>query len=372
MSIVVPAHNAVAFIGDTLESLRRQTVAPTEIIVVDDGSTDGTADLVRARFPEVKLVTQRNLGAAAARNAGIAAADGDLIGFIDADDRWLPHAVERLAERLRRSPDSVAVVYAWSTFIDAKGRRIGDSMPSFIEGIVWTTLASINFLGNASATIVRRSALEAVGCFDTTYRTHDASGCEDWDLYLRLAEQFQFVVVPEYLVEYRKLPGSMTVAAPDGMARSHARMHDCVIQRGLRISSLVRRLSYAIFYQYLAAECQRHGSFRISGFWLAKAARHGAPWTFLLPGFHACVVKQLLKVRTVSAWRSSSAGAKRVHAGLRLDPMLLRFLHVMLTKTFGQQPRLVAPAQAPVRDASPEFPSALSPTAASAHASGDG
>lgn len=341
VSIVVPVHNAVAYIADTLQSLRRQTVAPMEIVVVDDGSTDGTADVVRGCFPEVTLISQSNQGAAAARNAGIAVARGDLIGFVDADDRWLPHAVERLSERLRRSPESVAVAYAWSRLIDDHGRRIGEILPSALEGEVWATLLAFNFLGNASATIVRRSAIEAIGGFDPSYRALDACGCEDWEVYLRLAERFEFVVVPEYLVEYRKLPLSMTVSHADAMGRSHALMLRHIERRNLHVPWLARRFSHAIFYRYLAAENQRHGFFGAAGKWLAKAAWYGAPCTFLLPGFHACVIKQMLRVaKKPSPSRCGGvAGASDRRHAARFDVQLLRLLHAMLTRVCGQRPR---------------------------------
>ena len=339
ISIVVPAYNAAEFIGDTIDSLQRQTYRPIEIIVVDDGSTDGTAAFVRDNFPDVKLIEQRNQGAAAARNAGIAVATGELIGFVDADDRWLPDAAARLEAALRQSPESVALAYAWSTFIDDRGRPIGSGLPSFIAGDVWATLVAVNFLGNASATLVRRPAFERVGLFDTSLKTQDASGCDDWDLYLRIAERFQFAVVPEYLIEYRKMPGSMTVGNPDSMSRSHAMVLRRMTERGIHMPWLVRRMSHAIFYTYLASECRRHGRFRESQSCLAKAVWCGMPWICLLPSFYICLANVLLRRKGDSGAASSVRTADSVGANRRFDAVLLRGVHRVLSKACGQIPR---------------------------------
>jgi len=339
ISIVVPAYNAAEFIGDTLNSLQRQTYRPIEILVVDDGSTDGTAAIVRANFPGVKLIEQRNQGTAAARNTGIAAATGELIGFVDADDRWLPDAAASLEATLRQSPESVAVAYAWSTFIDDRGRRIGSGLQPFMSGDVWATLVSLNFLGNASATLVRRHAFEKVGLFDTSLKMRDASGCEDWDLYLRIAERFQFAVVPEYLVEYRKMPGSMTAGNPESLSKSHAIVLRRITERGLHVPWLMQRLSHAILYTYLASECRRHGRFREALSCLAKGMRHGMPWVCLLPNFYACSVNVLLRRKEDSGAASGFRTPARAGAAHPFETLLLHGLHRLLSKACGQTPR---------------------------------
>lgn len=88
VSVVVPAHNAERYLGEALSSIFAQAVRPLEVIVVDDGSTDGTAEIAAAYEPQVRVIRQTNRGAGAARNAGIDAASGDLIAFLDADDLW--------------------------------------------------------------------------------------------------------------------------------------------------------------------------------------------------------------------------------------------------------------------------------------------
>lgn len=109
ISVVIPAYNARAYIGRTIESVLRQTHPPSEIIVVDDGSTDNTAEVIRGFAGRVKLIEQANAGASAARNAGIEAATGDWIAFLDGDDEWLDQRLEKQADYLRRYPELVWV-----------------------------------------------------------------------------------------------------------------------------------------------------------------------------------------------------------------------------------------------------------------------
>jgi cellulose synthase/poly-beta-1,6-N-acetylglucosamine synthase-like glycosyltransferase len=107
ISVVIPAYNAEKYIGRAIDSVLAQTRPAEEIIVVDDGSTDGTAGIVRSFGGKVAFIQQRNAGASVARNSGIEAAKSDWIAFLDADDEWLPRKLQRQSEHLRRKPDLV-------------------------------------------------------------------------------------------------------------------------------------------------------------------------------------------------------------------------------------------------------------------------
>src|SRR4051812_40604491 len=124
VSFVVAARNAEEFIGETLASLLAQSYPRVEVVVVDDGSSDATAAVVRAtsaRDPRVRLVTQPWTGVAAARNRAVASSSGAFVAPVDADDVWLPPAAARLVERLERAGPETAVAYAWSAYIDEAG-----------------------------------------------------------------------------------------------------------------------------------------------------------------------------------------------------------------------------------------------------------
>ncbi|MDF2765542.1 MAG: glycosyltransferase family 2 protein, partial [Rhodospirillales bacterium] len=124
VSVVIPAFNAERFLARTLDSVSRQTYSALEIIVVDDGSLDGTAGIVRqqaALDPRVRLIRQENAGVAAARNRGIAESDGCFVAPLDADDLWHPQKIELQLRRFEERP-SAGLVYCWSIGIDEEDR----------------------------------------------------------------------------------------------------------------------------------------------------------------------------------------------------------------------------------------------------------
>jgi protein involved in polysaccharide export with SLBB domain/GT2 family glycosyltransferase len=205
-SVVIPAFNVEAYIGDCLDSVLRQTEADFEVIVVDDGSTDSTATIVQGYAdPRVRLVQRLNGGLAAARNTGIAAACGQLIAFLDADDRWLPAKLARHRAALEAAPGA-GISYDWSAFIDVSGQRTGLSMTQARVEITCDALLLKNYLGNGSTSVVRRSVLETAGGFDQKLRRF-----VDHELWVRLACTGQrFCLIPEVLTEYRIHPASFT------------------------------------------------------------------------------------------------------------------------------------------------------------------
>lgn len=275
VSVIVPAYNAEAFIERTLESVLAQTYQNLEVIVVDDGSSDRTAAIVREiaqRDPRVTLLEQPNSGVAAARNFGIQKSSGEYIAPIDADDLWYPQNLEKQVEVLLQTDPTVGLVYAWSADIDENDRPTGEFRAAKIEGNVYKTLICHNFLGNASATLMRRSCLERVGGYNSQLKEQNAGGCEDWDLYLRIAEHYQFRVVPEFLIGYRKIASSMSRDYRQ-MAKSHGLMLQAVRQNHPEISAALYRLSCSSFYLYLARQSQQYGSPRQTIAWLLEALR---------------------------------------------------------------------------------------------------
>ena len=208
VDVIIPAYNAAQFISQTLQSLVTQSAFIHSVIVVNDGSTDLTAQIVRgfsAANPSLKvnLIEQTNQGLAAARNAGLRAASAPLIAFLDADDLWLSEKLQRQCALFESSADpKLAVVYCDYALIDAKGQELASSVgrirPS-LKGQVYSALLRGNFIsGSGSSVLIKRSALEAVGPFDETL-----AACEDWEMWLRLAAQFHFDFVPEALVHIR-------------------------------------------------------------------------------------------------------------------------------------------------------------------------
>jgi glycosyltransferase involved in cell wall biosynthesis len=293
VSVVVPAYNAAAFIEPTLCSLLSQTYPNMEIVVVDDGSEDETLERVQSmasRHHQIRVIRQRNAGVAAARNRGIQASHGELIAPVDADDIWFPFAVEKLAKCLLDATPQVGVAYGWWVTIDADGLPDGGFHCSLIEGDVLSTLVCHNFLGNASSTMIRRDCIRRVGWYDSEFRALGAQGCEDWDLYLRIARHYQFRVVPKFLFGYRKFGSSMS-SDFTSMAKSHRYLLEKAKQRHPRLPAVLCRLSTSSFYLYLAHKCHRRKQPGESLSWLRQAFCSGPIFTMARVVFYTLLVK---------------------------------------------------------------------------------
>jgi glycosyltransferase involved in cell wall biosynthesis len=132
VSVIVPTYNSGRFLGEAIDSILAQTVVPDQIIVVDDGSTDDT-EQVMARYPQVEYIRQANGGVSSARNAGLDAARGDFVTFLDADDRWRPEFVERMLSCVSDDP---SIVFAFCNFVrfeHPSGRVLSDQFRYYPE-----------------------------------------------------------------------------------------------------------------------------------------------------------------------------------------------------------------------------------------------
>ncbi len=295
VSVIVPAYNAEKFIEKTLSSVLAQTYKNIEVLVVDDGSQDRTAEIIQS-FAQidrrVTLLQQQNAGVAAARNLAIQASRGEYIAPIDADDLWYPQNLEKQVSCMLQAEPSVGLVYSWSVDIDEDELATGGFHASTIQGNVYTTLICHNFLGNASASLIRRDCLQAVGQYNCNLKEQNAQGCEDWELYLHIAERYQYQVVPEFLVGYRKLRCSMS-RDYTRMAKSHDLMLQSVRQSHPEIPSAIYRLSSSSFYMYLAHQSSQH-SHQSTLLWLYKALRADCISPLLRFGLYTLLLKSIL------------------------------------------------------------------------------
>ncbi len=202
ISVIIPAHNVARFVGRTLDSVLQQTHHALDVIVVDDGSTDNTANIVHdiaQRDPRVRVLRTDKLGVSAARNLAIAQAKAQLIAPVDADDIWHPDKLTRQLAVMRAGSERLGLVYCWSRGIDDNDRVILPSWnDSSARGDVLQDIVIRGIAGNGSTTLIKRRFIEEVGGFDTT-----ATLSEDWKFYTALAGVCEFDVVPQYLVGYR-------------------------------------------------------------------------------------------------------------------------------------------------------------------------
>ncbi|MER8454258.1 glycosyltransferase family 2 protein [Mesorhizobium sp. M0166] len=206
VGVVVPMFNAEQTICSTLTSICRQTYQALDIIVVDDGSADKSASIVAAyaeKDRRVRLIRQSNGGVAHARNRGAASTDAEFLAFVDADDLWAPSKIELQLRALREGGSSAGLAYCWFAHIDQDGRVFSLRHQPDAQGQVLQRMCRQNVVGNGSSVLLRRSAFERVGQFDPSLRARNAQGCEDLLLCLRIAENYEFRLVPQHLVGYR-------------------------------------------------------------------------------------------------------------------------------------------------------------------------
>lgn len=302
VSVVIPAYNAERWVARTLESVLAQTYPHLEVWVIDDGSIDHTAtvvDQIVQRDSRVRLIHQANAGVAAARNRGIQAATGEWIAPLDADDLWNPDHLAQQVACAETAPATVGLIYSWSVDIDAEDQPLSGFHAATISGKVYATLLCHNFLGNASCTLIRRSVLLAVGSYDPQFQAQQVYGCEDWDLYLRIAAVAEFQVVSQFSVGYRKLTTSMSYQF-DRMAQSHALMLEKVQHQQPELPPLLYRLSRSSLYLYFAYQCSAFQDDRQTLHWLAAAVRADlSPWLRL--GTYTLAAKSWLNLRRGAA-----------------------------------------------------------------------
>jgi glycosyltransferase involved in cell wall biosynthesis len=209
VSAVITAYNSARFIADAIASIRSQRSAPDEIIVVDDGSTDGTDRIVRELGTDIRYVWQPNGGEAAARNYGISLAQADTVGFLDADDAWPGDRLEKLLGPLQDTRTGIVC-----------GRARAFSEGSWITAVAAsTTDRPEGFLMSFGCALIRRAVFERIGKVDETMR-HGS----DLDWFLRCREQnVPIVVIEDIVLLYRRHDQNMTrdvEAGREGLMRT--------------------------------------------------------------------------------------------------------------------------------------------------------
>jgi glycosyltransferase involved in cell wall biosynthesis len=298
VSVIIPAYNSEAFIERTLHSVLQQTYQNIEVLVVNDGSSDRTVEIVERLAqtePRLRLLHQPNSGVAAARNLGIQHARGEFIAPIDADDLWHQDNLAKQVKCFLDSDESVGLTYAWSYDIDEYDQPLKGFSAATMEGSVYKTLLCHNFIGNASATLIRRKCLEIVGGYDGSFAAQNAQGCEDLDLYLRIAEHFQFKVVPHFLIGYRKPLNSMSCDYRK-MAKSHAMVINRFRGKHPEVPDIVYNFSRSSLYIYFAKQNQRVQNSGGTLFWLKQACSIDWLTPLVRPDFYQLALLAILRL----------------------------------------------------------------------------
>ncbi len=272
-SIIIPCYNCSATIVETLQSAAAQTIRDIEIIVIDDGSTDESADVV-ARFaqsePRVRLIRQANAGVSASRNLGKQEARGGFIAFLDSDDLWDPRYLETHARRFEADA-SLGLSFSVAKIMRADGQDTGQTSRPKLRGLTPEEMLATNPCTTASAIVVRRETIEEAGRFDTSLRR-----AEDQEWLFRVAlTKWKIEGDPNPLISYRQSEGGLS-SNLSAMYDSYAEM---LAKARLRSPALVDRhgkIASARMLRYLARRALRVGQSRaLAQHYVMRALREG-------------------------------------------------------------------------------------------------
>lgn len=211
VSVVIPAFNSAKYIGEAIQSVLDQSQLPSEIVVVDDGSTDNTREVAQ-KYP-VKYIHQGNAGPSAARNTGISNSNGEFVAFLDADDLWIPHKLAIQLKAFKEHPEAgFSFSTVWNLYTGdnpsiSKAPYYPPQLESWLRetgssgegacGSAYELLLHKNCVATSSM-VVRRSLIEQAGVFDVRLR-----GCEDYDYWIRLARLSPAVFIKQPTSRYR-------------------------------------------------------------------------------------------------------------------------------------------------------------------------
>jgi glycosyltransferase involved in cell wall biosynthesis len=233
-SVIIPSYNSAAYLPDAIDSALNQTIVPLEVIVVNDGSTDETPRILERYQGRIVAITQENRGLSGARNRGIAAARGELVAFLDADDVWLPEKLEKQIECLNEHPRAGLVHSAallWNHETGVQGVRFNGN-PGQLAGACYEEFFTLNRV-TVSTMVVRRECLAKVGIFDEDIRRPTT---QDWDLCFRIARYHELAYIDKPLILYR-------VHESNATKRDLDMQEDIlyVLQKALRTDANLRR-----------------------------------------------------------------------------------------------------------------------------------
>ncbi|MFB2969902.1 glycosyltransferase [Aerosakkonema sp. BLCC-F183] len=247
ISVIIPVYNGKKTIRETIESVLHQTFSDWELIVINDGSNDGTLEVIaNIKDTRLNVFSYPNAGQAASRNRGLSKAHGEFIAFLDADDVWMPDKLELQLKALQTNSQA-AVAYSWTDCIDESGQFLRRGNHINLTGNVYAQMLLTDFLEHGSNPLIRRDALNQVGSFDESLPP-----AEDWDMWLRLAARYQFVAVPSVQILYRVSAnsassnlGKMEAACLQVIERAFSQAPDSL--QFLKKYSIANNYKYLIF-----------------------------------------------------------------------------------------------------------------------------
>ncbi|CAN5513579.1 hypothetical protein BH10ACI3_BH10ACI3_21940 [soil metagenome] len=247
VSVVIPNYNYAQYLSEAINSVLDQTYPDVEIIVVDDGSSDASKEILLSYGNRIETVLQQNQGVAAARNNGVKASSGEFIAFLDADDLWGAEKTEKQVNCFRND-EKLGLVHVGVSEIDSNGNSIGDKLEGG-EGKMWQELLLFSgkgILGGGSGVMMPRTIFDEVGGFDERLSTS-----ADWDLYFQISSRFEVGFVREPLLKYRVHNSNMH-ANIDVMERDMTLAFEKAFHPESPDLSAIKRRAFGSLHQNLA------------------------------------------------------------------------------------------------------------------------
>ncbi len=253
-------YNVAPFVGEAIQSALNQTYSDFELIVVDDGSTDGTQEIVASiSDPRIRILRVPHVGAPAALNAGFQIARGEFLGILDGDDRWHPSKLKKHIDFLDTHP-SADLTFSWSRIIDENGNDTGHHAKRWTGPISLPELLVDNVIANGSAVVLRSAALRSAGPFDLSL-----GGCYDLDAWLRIARirPNNLCAIAEDLTDYRRRPGQLTKQTRL-MEQGWLTLIDNIVRLEPSLATTAAPASRVNLYRFLSYVNHENGDFRES------------------------------------------------------------------------------------------------------------
>lgn len=192
ITVIIPTYNRASWIEGALQSIQKQRFAPYEIIVVDDGSTDESAEILK-KYPEIRIIRKLNGGVSSARNSGLLVAKGEWVAFMDIDDRWEADKLAAQVAYIKQHPEVKAVYGKERWFMHDKELTVPKRY-ALQESVSFEALLEYTFIGPSSV-MLKKSLIDSVGLFDETL-----AACEDFDYWLRVARHCDFYGVDSSII----------------------------------------------------------------------------------------------------------------------------------------------------------------------------